>query len=480
MVKERRYLEVANIFIIKNALKNINRNKARYIIVSIIMIIMIITAVISSMIHLTTSSVIDNYSKRFGASIYFTPDLKKVINLPTGTDGTILIPDIPTNQLIDFSKSDYLKSTLFTGSLHGYSDSLRGLDQGGQENSGQGAFIPSDDNNESEIKRQVPNIVVIGYSDLSLLEDFQLGLREIHKGRFFKDTNECIVSEEFSKLNELEIGDTITVSNVDNQDQILNLHITGIYLDGSIAQPNGSTWAVNNRHNEILTNYNTISDKESEGVYTEAVFYLKSPIYSKKFEEEVREKGLSDIYNINTDAVRYNQIVKPVEGLNKVTIIFSFLILLFGGTVIVLLSILLVRERKYEIGVLRAMGMEKAKVALGLVMESIIIIIMCFVIGFLIGNIAAQPVADIILKEQVQIAKESQILSNGDYGVGVISTEINNVVEYTDLTNIVITNSFGSMIFTLCFAVFLGFISSLAGVIYIMRYEPLKLLSQGG
>lgn len=223
MVKERRYLEVANIFIIKNALKNINRNKARYIIVSIIMII---TAVISSMIHLTTSSVIDNYSKRFGASIYFTPDLKKVINLPTGTDGTILIPDIPTNQLIDFSKSDYLKSTLFTGSLHGFSDSLRGLDQGGQENSGQGAFIPSDDNNESEIKRQVPNIVVIGYSDLSLLEDFQLGLREIHKGRFFKDTNECIVSEEFSKLNELEIGDIITVSNVDNQDQILNLHIS--------------------------------------------------------------------------------------------------------------------------------------------------------------------------------------------------------------------------------------------------------------
>ena len=98
----------------------------------------------------------------------------------------------------------------------------------------------------------------------------------------------------------------------------------------------------------------------------------------------------------------------------------------------------------------------------------------------MIGNIAAQPVADIILNEQVQIAKESQILSNDDYGVGVISTEINNVVEYTDLTNIVITNSFGSMIFTLCFAVFLGFISSLAGVIYIMRYEPLKLLSQGG
>lgn len=471
---------MTKIFIIKNALKNIVRNKARYIIVSTIIIIMIMTAVISSMIHFTTSSVINNYSKRFGVSIYFTPDLKKVINLPTTNDGTIIIPVVSTNQLIDFSNSDYLKTTLFTGSLHGYSDSLKGLDQGGQENSGQGAFVPSVDNNEIKIKRQVPNLVVIGYSDLSLLEEFQLGLREIHNGRIFKDTNECIVSEEFSKLNELELGDTIKVTNVDNQDQILTLHITGIYVDGTIAQPNGSNWAVNNRRNEILTNYDTISNIEAEGVYTEAVFYLKSPKYSKLFEEEVREKGLPDIYNVNTDAASYNQIVKPVEGLNKVTVIFSFLILFFGGTVIVLLSVLLVRERKYEIGVLRAMGMEKAKVALGLVIESFIIIIVCFVSGLLVGNIVAQPVADIILNDQVQIAKESRIQSNGDYGAGVISNEINNEVEYTELTNIVITNSFGSILFTLCLSVFLGFISSLAGVIYIMKYEPLKLLSQGG
>lgn len=466
-------------FLIRNAVKNIFRNKGRYLLVAMIMILMIVSAVISSMINVTTTSVIHNYSLRFGARVTFTPDLKKVIQLPTNEAGIIEVPEITTKQLMDFSNSDCLKSTLFTGTIQGYSDSLKGLDQGGQEANGLGGFLPSNEN-VVDVERKIPNLVVIGHSELSLMEEFQIGFREISKGNMYQKETECVISEELSKLNQLDVGDTITVTNVDSLEYTLTLIISGIYTDGTTAQSNGSSWAVNNRRNEILTSYDTMSKQGTEGVHTQAVFYLKSPGDAMQFEEEVREMGLPEIYNVNTDASSYNQIVKPVEGLNKVSILLSSIIFIFGGTVIVLLSVLLVRERKYEIGVLRAMGLEKKRVAYGFIMESLLVLILCFCIGVSIGTVAAQPVANIILEDQIQIAKESQFVAVGNYGEGVMTDESNQTIEYSELNNIEITNSVQSMALTISLAVVLGFISSAVGLIYIMRYEPLKLLTQGG
>ncbi len=45
------------------------------------------------------------------------------------------------------------------------------------------------------------------------------------------------------------------------------------------------------------------------------------------------------------------------------------LVLVFGGSVLILISILGIRERKYEIGVLRAMGMKKEKLLLELCLK---------------------------------------------------------------------------------------------------------------
>ncbi|MCG4735229.1 FtsX-like permease family protein, partial [Casaltella massiliensis] len=57
------------------------------------------------------------------------------------------------------------------------------------------------------------------------------------------------------------------------------------------------------------------------------------------------------------------------------------LVLGFGGSILVLISILAIRERKYEIGVLRAMGMKKGKVALGLIFETLSMIFISLSIG---------------------------------------------------------------------------------------------------
>jgi putative ABC transport system permease protein len=108
------------------------------------------------------------------------------------------------------------------------------------------------------------------------------------------------------------------------------------------------------------------------------------------------------------------KVVGPVEGLAKVTNTFLIVVLVLGSMILILLSTLAIRERKYEIGVLRAMGMKKAKVALGLLTEMLVITVICLILGLGIGMVASQPVADSLLASQIELAEEN---SNTNVGM---------------------------------------------------------------
>jgi hypothetical protein len=126
------------------------------------------------MIHFTTEAVIDDYSDRFGASVFFTPDLRKLFTLmEPDENGMYHNPEITTEQYIAFSRSDAVKSTLFQGSRQTYSNQLIGLDQGGEEESwesGTDNVFLTDTQAATHVQRQAPNTTVVGYSDDSMMK----------------------------------------------------------------------------------------------------------------------------------------------------------------------------------------------------------------------------------------------------------------------------------------------------------------------
>lgn len=471
-------------YLIGHALKNIVRNKGRYLLIGAVLIICLTSITVSAMIHFTTEAVIDDYSDRFGASVYFTPDLRKLLALTKPDEkGMYHNPEITTEQYLAFSKSDAVKSTLFQGSRQTYSDRLMGLDQGGEENfyaSGgweSMGFTDSTDAQSGNVQRQAPNTVVLGYSDHSLMEDFAQGLRELDEGSFFKASGECMVSRDFADLNGLKPGDHLELQDVNNTEvDPLHLTICGIYLDITTPQPNGGDWALNNRRNEILTGFSTLEEHSTSGLYVTAVYYLKNPGLAAEFERYVRENGLHEVYNVNVDAESYNRIVKPVESLKSISTAFLVVILLVGGLILILLSMLGVRERKYEIGVLRAIGMPKAKVAYGLICESVCIMILCLCIGLCAGRLIAQPVSDRIMKEQTDLVEQRP---QADYGDIISSTSgINENPTALQEVDIILMPE--SIAFTAVISLVLGLLTNITGIFYITRYEPVKILSERG
>lgn len=468
-------------YLIGHALKNIVRNKGRYLLVGAVLIVSLASITVSAMIHFTTEAVIDDYSDRFGASVYFTPDLRKLFALmKPDENGMYHDPEITTEQYLAFSESAAVKSTLFQGSRQTYSDKLVGLDQGGEEDfyasggwESMGFTDPADSHAESE--RQAPNTVVLGYSDYSLMEDFAQGLRELDEGSFFKASGECMVSRDFADLNGLRPGDRLELQDVNNTEVgMLHLTVCGIYLDITAPQPYGSDWALNNRRNEILTGFSTLEDHSTLGLHVTAVYYLKNPGLAAEFESFVREKGLHEVYNVNVDADSYNRIVKPVESLKSISAAFLAMSLLVCSLVLILLSIMGVRERKYEIGVLRAMGMSRIKVAFGLICESVCVMALCLGIGLGVGSLIAQPVSDAIIDRQSDLTEQR---TQPDYGNIFSSTEdVNESVSPLREVKIALTPESVALVAVISLALCL--LTNAAEIFYITRYEPVKILSE--
>ena len=208
--------------------------------------------------------------------------------------------------------------------------------------------------------------------------------------------------------------------------------------------------------------------RSADGV--DAVYFLKRPGLLIEFESELRSKGLPDEYSVNTDESAFETVVEPIESLNKLALTFLVIILILGAAIMTLMSIIAIRERKYEIGVLRAMGMKKKKVAFGLWTEIIVITCICFALGIGAGAALSQPVSDTILADHtVSVDERSSTLSdrlNAEAGVAEKSVEVN--ISVNGITALEI------------FAVSI-LLASITGVISVKRitkYEPIKILME--
>ena len=185
---------------------------------------------------------------------------------------------------------------------------------------------------------------------------------------------------------------------------------------------------------------------------------------------------------------------------------FLLVILIIGGVILVVLNIFNVRERKYEVGVLTAMGMKKWKVAAQFICEILVVTMIAVVIGAGVGAVSSVPVTNALLEGQVesQNSQQSQMEENfgrpGDFGGGFpggnmggmpggmpsdIPDDIGGKNPFDDTFKGAanyITEVDSAMNLTVVFqmigvGLLLTLVASAASVLFVMRYDPLKILA---
>ena len=220
----------------------------------------------------------------------------------------------------------------------------------------------------------------------------------------------------------------------------------------------------------------------------------------EKFSTDVYEAGLSEDYTVSSsDVPQYENSLLPLKNLSQMSMYFLIVVFAIGGIILVVLNIFNVRERKYEVGVLTAIGMKKRKVAFQFILETLIVTIAFVVIGGGIGAVTSVPVTNSLLESQIE-AQESQMKNDGEaFGrdanfdrgsmpgnmgggmpgnmsdmeerPGFVGDAANYVQEVSSATDL------GVLLKLLGIGVLLALIASAASVIFITRYDPLKILA---
>ena len=474
-------------YVLKNAVKNLLRNKSRNILIGIILIVMMIAIAVSVIIRTTTGRIIANYKANFGAEVYINQDPEKIQEiLNDGQNDAVPAMDIKTEQ--SFSNSDYLKETKYTASIPTKLENMQTIGEGNENT------LDTDVQTESEGSTAGSdfNATLLGYSSNYELKEFKEGTRKVIKGEMPKNDTDVLVSENLADMNLLNVGDDIILDTImEGVSTKLTLHICGIYYDGTKDEDYPYMPAELRRNNEILTSAETVlsyaekiaaaSGIDEDFVDYEATYILKNPDDISEFEKEVRAKGLPDVYSVSTDKTTYDSIVKPIESVAEIATIFLVLVLIIGSLILVFLSTLAVRERKYEIGVLRAMGMKKKIVARGMIYESLIMVAICLLIGLGVGNVISKPISKKLVQSQINEAQvqNSDLEQNGTVfvDVGTDFAKETQTVE-NPLLNANVSLTVKAIIEIAGFAFVLEIVSSAAGLICILRYEPMKILSE--
>lgn len=364
---------------------------------------------------------------------------------------------------------------------------------------------------------------IIGYSSDSSMTAFVNGNASIVEGSMFEEgTSEllCVISEELAMYNSLSVGDTIIISNPSLESETYTLTIAGIYTSsenndfsmsmfGASQDPANRIYMSANALQTVIDASSaastTITDdngRESESKVTgslDATYTFANADAYYAFEDEARALGLSDSYKVSsTDITAFENSIAPLNTLSTMAGWFLLVILIIGGVILVVLNIFNVRERKYEVGVLTAMGMKKWKVATQFICEILVVTMVAVIIGAAIGAVSSVPVTNALLAGQVesQSSQQSQVdknfgrpqnMPNGnmggmpsdmpDMGGGknpfgdMFGGAANYITEVDSAMNLTVVFQMIGV------GLLLTLIASAASVMFIMRYDPLKILS---
>jgi len=471
-------------YILTNALKNLLRNKGRNILVSVILLTVMTATTTALSVSAISNTMIEHYKDSFGVETsilvdwkYAQANAKKTTkenadgSLTGNTGDANFDPQtIPLDQYVAFANSQYVKNTSFQVTANYASDQL-------QPTKPKSAFFSGtlDDlmriygaNSEDQIVKMLgggkdaqnyvdslldakPNSVgqVWAYSDPSNIKDFQQNEKQLTEGRMFKDPGEVVISTKLAELNNIKLGDVIHISgNSKTHDTTtIDLTVVGIFEDlkGDVTgDPNNVSAGADDLFVSFDTLYNAGFYRTSLDKMT---FFLTNPDATGPFLQELRQKGLPEMFTLYSDLKSYNAIVEPVKKMAGIAVTFGTVILVTGAAILVFLSISNIRERKYEVGVLRSIGMKKHQLARGMIYESLTLVTGFTVIGLLLGGLLARPIAGMLLGS-------------------------------TDGLSAAPAFSLGPVPLVLGVAVVLGILSSLTGILYITRYEPIKILQE--
>jgi hypothetical protein len=350
---------------------------------------------------------------------------------------------------------------------------------------------------------------LIVYTDIGMSTHFWLGDREIISGRFAEDKTEINISEDLARLNNLSVGDYIEIYLFPNLRTDFIFEIVGIFAD-STAEVSNELALIRGRRlgtdeswtragndsisrNQLLTAA-TAADTGYFATYMDAfvpglvrghhvlVYYLydeHSIFPFTKYVEDTLLERYEALCSFSNDPKQLGIIDSGDEMravhylLNRTGNAFTGFLGVAGGfaTVFILLTMFYVlRQRTYDIGVFRARGMSRLRLAFLLSSEFFMVGVLSFAAAAVLFVYTFVPLTRAVHLFQFHLADNDVegLLYNMNFIVRGMAREYELAVSASP-SHLVL-----GFAFTVVITVAVAFGVSL----YIARHEPMKTMTE--
>lgn len=324
-----------------------------------------------------------------------------------------------------------------------------------------------------------------GYSSYDAMTNFVDGTYRVTDGEMISDFNgyQCIISNELATLNEVAVGSTITLKNPTTE-KTYDFTVTGIYTDNNDNNESASMYSKS--ANTIIVGSGVIellvSDDNTLVTNLTPSFILNGEESIESFETEIKEKGLNEYYVINTNLEELQNATKSIENVKTFATTFLLITLIIASLVLFVINMINIRERKYEIGVFRTIGMSKFKLTIQFIIELLIVAAISLVIGAIIGGFLAKPVGNMLLENEIETTQTEEEQISNNFGRGESSNkpemQFNKREQVETIDSIDAVVDFTVIMQLLGIGILLTLMSSLASMISIQRFSPLTILKE--
>lgn len=251
-----------------------------------------------------------------------------------------------------------------------------------------------------------PPILVLGTTDPSKLAndtDTTIKSGKLISGN--KDTNDALVSTDMASKNNLKVGSTFTAYGA-------TLTVAGIFNSGT--KGGNDIVAVSLPALERLSGQgNVISSAtaivDSADNLSRAVAAVKNTLGSS-----------ADVTSSLDEA---NNTIQPLKNVQSISLMSLIGAVIAGAIIILLTMVMIVRERRREIGILKAIGGSNLKIIFQFMSEALTFTILAAIIGLIIGVVGGNPVTNTLVTNST--SSSSQSSAGGNFpGPGMIKAGV--------------------------------------------------------
>ena len=192
-------------------------------------------------------------------------------------------------------------------------------------------------------------------------------------------TNVALVGKDLATKNSLKVGSTFTAYGQ-------TITVSGIYTSGNTFSDGGIIMP--------LATVQTLSGQP--GAITSVLANVDS-IGNVNGTASKLQKELGSTADVVSDQTNANDTISSLDNVKTIAT-YSLVGALVAGAIIIFLSMLMiVRERRREIGVLKAIGGSNSKISFQFITEALTLTLMAGIIGVLGGIVLSNPVLDALV-----------------------------------------------------------------------------------